>query len=137
STLSALHITLLLQALALIYPFKPTFFNWFVGWLGQINGILCLTPLCLMFDPFTLPHYFHRHTWRWWSSGLIILFCHLFYLFMHNPPAVNFALASFAVLAIYAYCFGQIPTCVLLLGISVLYLSLVFVQPPGFLQSHS
>lgn len=129
SLLSAVHISLLLKILTSLFPFKPTLFNWVIGWLGQVNGILCLTPLCLIFDPFAPARYFRLSQWSWWTCAGLIIGINLVYFLCSASYSLTFSIITGLVIMAYALRFGQIPTGITLLGLSVLQLSMFTLTP--------
>lgn len=111
----------------------PVFFKWYVAWLGEMNGIFCLTPLCFIFNPFIPQRFFQQQTNTWWIIALILIFCHfLYFVIPSGTPSFAFSLIMLILMGIYAYQFGQIPTCLTLLGISVVYFSGVMIPPHLF-----
>lgn len=113
SVFCALHITLL-QFLGEL--------PWIISFLSEMNGFLCLTPLCLIFTPFVPAEYFHAKL-TWWRWALLIIFAHsLFFFLAPGLPSIMLAVGFFFILAFYARIYGQIPTGIALLGISTLYL---------------
>jgi hypothetical protein len=98
--------------------------------LGQLNGVLCLTPLCLMFDPFTTKRYFQRLLQPWVLGAIFVLLIHFaFYLPLPEMGLLTLPPVLFLLITLYAAYFGQIPTCVTLLGVSVIYLGYDFTMP--------
>ncbi|HVV67563.1 MAG TPA: hypothetical protein VHE99_00780 [Gammaproteobacteria bacterium] len=98
------------------------FFWVFMGWLAQINGILCVTLICLVFDPYVMYRHFHKV--RLWSIlAVVIVICHLFYFFVPaGIPSLVLSILFFAIFCVYAKYFGKVATCTMLLGVSVIYL---------------
>lgn len=133
SILTLLPIAGLFLELSLRFrAFEVTWFHLVAAWLGHLNGILCLTPLCLVLDPFTPKRYFK--TWQSWQAFTIfILLCHFAY-YLPLPFSFMLGLAPllFLILLVFAYRFGEVPTCVTLLGISVIYLGGVLPFPHLF-----
>lgn len=115
--LSGIHTGALCQVM-------PPYFQWLQSWLAEITGILCLTPLCLTFEPFAPQRYFTLKAWRWWLSAIILIGCYfLFYWVPAGAPSLWLSLIFFCGICAYAKAFGQIPLGITLLGISVVYLS--------------
>lgn len=94
----------------------------YVGWLAQINGIICVTLICLMFDPYVMYRHFHKV--RLWSViAVVIVICHLCYFFAPSGvPTMILSAIFLAILCAYASYFGKVATCALLLGIAIIYL---------------
>jgi hypothetical protein len=122
TTLSAVHSYLLFAILT--QSIIPAFSLWYMGWLGEINGILCILPFCLIFDPFVSKRYFRKSVQLWWILALAIILCHLFYFVVPTGiPTVILSLLFLVILGCYAKFFSQIPTCFTLLGVAIIYLS--------------
>lgn len=90
--------------------------------LGILNGILCLAPLCLAFDPFTPQIYFTRQAWHWWSFAVILIAAHLLYFALPAVEALCLSGALMLALCVYGWYFGLIPLTITWMGISTLYL---------------
>lgn len=109
---------------ALPWPFDMT--DFYCHWLAQWNGILCLTPFTLMFNPFTPKTYFkvNLKNSAWCASMLIIIFSHFLFIWVEKPIfALSLLSTLLAAITIFSYAFGQIPTACLLLGMGLLYLA--------------
>lgn len=121
--MSGLHVWLHLELVKVVYPlFKFDFSYWYLGALGELNSILCLTPLCLIFDPFTTRRYFHRQAWRCWGYALLLLVAQIGYFFLPSLFCIALGIFTLLLLNRYALCFGQVPLTCTLLGIAVIYL---------------
>ena len=139
------NIIVLLKFLALssvligiyAYLLLPSWFLGYHAWIGMLNSLLCLTCLCLVFNPFLPARYFKR-TASWWkvSVGLIVLHVGFFFL-----PTGTWAIAYAGILggslSLYAFYYGQFPLCVTLMGISVIYLDGALPQYQLFQQRFS
>jgi integral membrane sensor domain MASE1 len=99
------------------------FFNLYSAWLGNFNGILYLTPLCLIFEPFVPQKYFTSKTRLWWLISIAIIGSHFLFFALSFTSALAVSGFLIFVLAFYALAFGQIPTCITLLGISTVYIT--------------
>ena len=77
--------------------------------LGILNGILCLTPLCLAFDPFTPQIYFTSLAWRWWSLAILLIAAHLLYFALPGVEALFLSGVLMVALCVYGWYFGLIP----------------------------
>jgi hypothetical protein len=119
SALSAVHVWLVT---ILFFKMWPSLSLWYLGWLGEINSILCLVPLCLMFDPFVPAQYFNLQAWKWWMCGALLIIAHVPLLLLPPLPSIIYSLALVIALNSFAWAFGKIPTAFTLLGISVIYL---------------
>lgn len=127
ATLTLLHVN---YTYAMIHLFD---FNWpfdlkhiYIHWLSELNGILCLTPFTLAFDPFVPKKYFSFNTrnYIWSFSAAIIIALHLSFISLHNPFYIALILTLlFASICIFAYQFSVVPTTTLLLGLGLLYLA--------------
>ncbi|MFI4936933.1 MAG: hypothetical protein ACHQJ6_00300 [Candidatus Berkiellales bacterium] len=107
------------------------------GALGEINGILCLTPFCLIFEPFVPQRYFQLKLTPWKIIAVLIITSYLLFYFIPNGfYSYILAILLLIGLGIYAKCFGQIPTCVTLLGISIVYFTAV-LSPSHLFTLHS
>ncbi len=95
-----------------------------VAFLGELNGILSLTPLCFVFTPFVPGIYFAEKskTWLWVSIGIVIAHG-AFFLVDSGLPTLLIACTSIIVLALYAHFFGQIALCFTLFALSTIYLT--------------
>ncbi len=120
----ALHISTMTMIFIAYYKSSFTAFGWYCAWLGELNGILALTPLCLIFDPFVPQKYFNKNNNAWWFCGLMIFACYfLFFLIPSGLASIILSVIFLVILSIYARIFGQIPTCTTLFGLSVVYLT--------------
>lgn len=94
---------------------------WYLLGLGQINGILCVTAICLSCDPFTSARYFNKpQRWSLWCA-FSFAYAALFYL-----PAVPSVLLSGLLgllMVYYARRFGAFPTAITLIIIALFYLA--------------
>ncbi|HVV69074.1 MAG TPA: hypothetical protein VHE99_08615 [Gammaproteobacteria bacterium] len=126
--LSYLEFVILTQSLL------PNLSLWYMGWLGEMNGILCILPFCLIFDPFISKRYFRQPVQLWWVLALVIILGHLFYFAVPTGIILILSCAFLVILAFYAKYFGQFPTCFTLLGIAMIYLS---ATRPGLHLFHS
>lgn len=134
---STVHAYTLLLVFAAPRGMAPTFFDWSVAWLGEVNGILYLTPLCLIFEPFVPKRYFNLKSKSWWICSAAIIISHfLYYIVPSGAPSIFLALVFICILSTYANYFDQIPTCITLLGISVVYISGI-LTPPHLFHIHS
>ena len=113
-----------------------TFFLVYTGWLAQINGILCITLICLMFDPYLMYRHFHKV--RLWSIlAMVIVICHLFYFFIPaGTPTLILSIIFLAIMCGYGKYFGKVATCATLLGIAVIYLGGI-ISPFHLFQPNS
>lgn len=99
---------------------KPFFLNAFSG---QLNGILCLTPLCLIFEPFIPEKYFKSSSSSWWISALFLISLQfLYFLFPQCWQSILLSLCLVLSFFVYGKIFGQFPTGMLLLGVAIVYL---------------
>lgn len=131
--LSIIHISITTVILMKLYGGEVSLFDGLMALLGEINGILCLTPLSLVFDPFTPQQYFTFQQKKWWLCALGLIFCH--FLFFAMSTEISNTILSVTLLILlcaYATYFGQIPLCVTLFGISVVYLAGVMPTPHLF-----
>jgi len=128
SVICAVHVLLFYT---LLHDLPPSLSFWYRGWLGEMLGIVCLTPLCLMFDPFVPSTYFQRKTWGWWVSGGLLALAHGGLIGLSAMPALWLSLGLLIGTAVYARCWGKIPTALLLLITSVIYLGGVDFLPPN------
>lgn len=121
--LSIFYICGLFWLLSLYYPqFAVNPIKILIAELSYLNGILCLTPLCLIFDPFTSKSYFHTFQ-GWQLFAILLILCH----FTMTLPLPTWYILSagpvlFFMLLLFANTYKQIPTCSVLLGIAVIYL---------------
>lgn len=103
----------------------------YISWLGEVNGILYLTPLCLLLEPFANERYFNRQAWHWWVFSLALIASQLL-IFLVPESAMNIHLGLscviFALVCLYGYYFEPIPLGITLLGLSVLYLGTSLMQ---------
>lgn len=121
SFFSALHVILMSTVLIIPISFYQT-------WLGELNGILYLTPLCLMFEPFSTERFFTKQAWRWWICSLVILVLQCAMLVAPESYIFPTSMTMFAIICVYAFIFEPIPLGFTLLGLSVLYLGTSFSQ---------
>lgn len=72
---SFIYACLLIGA-QVLYHLLPAFSGlWLIAYFfGVLNGILCLTPLCLAFDPFAIKNLFQKSAWRIWLGIGLLLF---------------------------------------------------------------
>lgn len=121
------HVFLVWELICLAglpWPFSLEYF--YVHLLAQLNGILCLTPFTLMFNPFTMKKYF---SWKkqnviWIGYMLAILSSHLLFFWIASPIWIILLLAAiFIGILLFSYRFSQIPTSCLLLGMGLIYLA--------------
>ncbi|MGE3319234.1 MAG: hypothetical protein AB7I18_08045 [Candidatus Berkiella sp.] len=103
----------------LFYPDLP----WLMAFIGESNGILCLTPLCLSLEPFVVKRLFVKGSLCAWLFGGAIVLGHTLFFFLPATWAIALAAALFVALCLYANHFRAASTGMLLLGISVVYLS--------------
>lgn len=122
--LTALDVSLIFLLLDSIKPLNLSFSNFFLAaYWGQLNGILCITPLCLIFEPFIPERYFQKTNWQWKIGVILIIACQfLVYVFPQCLFNIGLALFSAIFLFFFGKQYGQFPTGVALLGISVVYL---------------
>jgi len=93
--------------------------------LSQFNGILCLTPLTLILDPFAPKTYFsfNKKNMSWWLICLGILIASIGFIISNNIIAPSIFLPAFILITCgFAYFYKQIPMTTLLLIFGVLYL---------------
>ncbi len=122
--LCAIHISSMTMIFITYYKSSFSTFSWYCAWLGELNGILALTPLCLIFDPFVPQKYFNKKNNAWWFSGFMIFACYfLFFLTPSGLPSIILSVIFLIMLGVYAKIFGQIPTCTTLFALSVVYLT--------------
>jgi hypothetical protein len=126
--LCAFHIFLISKVLNSIYGAPVYNFDWYIAWIGELNGILCLTPLCLVFEPFVPEKFLNKENAAWWIFTIVITLCHLlFFVIPSGMPSIGLAVFFLIVLCLYAKFFGQVPTCITIFCISIVYLA--GVQP--------
>ncbi len=121
---SAIHVSLIGFLFSQNYQTSVSIFGWTVAFLGELNGILCLTPLCLAFTPFVAQRYLTKKSKVWAWIGALIVICHFGFFWVDNGY-MSFLLAlllSFCIIG-YALCFSLIPLCVTLFGTSIVYLA--------------
>lgn len=117
-----LHQTIILY-FALPWPYSLQ--DTFTHFLAQFNGVLCLTPLTLILDPFVPKAYFsfNKKNLSWWLiSGSILVGCVSFIFFDTIIPTSIFLPTLCLTTWGFAYYYKQIPTATLLLLIGILYL---------------
>jgi len=113
---TAVHISLL--------PGLPNEKDKLLAWLGELTGIVTVTPLCLIFDPFVPARYFNKKSSLWMIISLIIILSHgLFLLYPTGIYCIILSLFFLVIMALYGKIFGQVPTCITLLGMSIFYIS--------------
>ncbi|MBS0290366.1 MAG: MASE1 domain-containing protein [Proteobacteria bacterium] len=100
-----------------------SWYRWILAVLGEYNGILCLTPLCLVSDPFVVKNYFNKKACKWWICALLLIIAHGLFFIMPVQSLILVAFFLFISVCVYALNFGQIPTCITLFGISIIYLA--------------
>jgi hypothetical protein len=89
--------------------------------LGIFNGLLCITPLCLAFDSFTLDMLVQQKPWKI-VVGISLLFLAYTTFFWISPVvALPLAFVLMAGSLVFARVFGFIPTAIAWLCISTLY----------------
>ncbi|MCS5710865.1 hypothetical protein [Candidatus Berkiella aquae] len=103
----------------LFYPDLP----WLMAFFGELNGILCLTPLCLVLEPFTVKRLFMKGSFPAWLFGGLLVIGHSSLFFIPQAFAVIWAAILLIGLCVYAYQFRGAATGMLLLGTSVVYLT--------------
>lgn len=103
----------------LFYPDLP----WLMAFIGETNGILCLTPLCLSLEPFVVKRLFVKGSLKAWLLGGAIVLGHTLFFFLPASWAIPLAALLVVALCVYATHFRAASTGMLLLGISVVYLS--------------
>lgn len=103
----------------LFYPDLP----WLMGVLGEVNGILCLTPLCLCLEPFTVKRLFVKGSYPAWIAGSTVVLGHALFFFIPAHVAIVWAVILIFALWLYAYRFRAASTGMTLLGISIVYLT--------------
>lgn len=103
----------------LFYPDLP----WLMGFLGEVNGILCLTPLCLSLEPFTVKRLFVKGSFPAWVAGTVIVLGHALFFFIPAKAAIIWAVVLLIALWLYAHHFRAASTGMTLLGISIVYLT--------------
>tara|TARA_R110002110_G_scaffold121431_2_gene297282 strand:- start:114515 stop:115444 length:930 start_codon:yes stop_codon:yes gene_type:complete len=106
-------------------PWTYNLQNSITHFLAQFNGILCLTPLTLILDPFAPKTYFSltKRNLSWWLMCSFILISSVC-LIVLNPtlsPAVFLPILCIVTWG-FTFYFKQIPTATLLLFMGVLYL---------------
>ncbi len=100
-----------------------TWYGWSVAFLGELNGILCLAPLSLVFDPFVVLHYFNKKNRTWQLVAAFIVLAHIFSFIIQGIPSILLTLSFFILLCTFAYYFGLIPLCITLFGVSIVYIA--------------
>src|SRR5262249_10906271 len=65
---------------------------WLMQWLGELNGIMCLTPLCLMFEPFTVQRYFNKRAYSWWIGSILLIAAHFLLFFLSDIYEIFWAI---------------------------------------------
>lgn len=101
--------------------------------LAQFNGIVCLTPLTLMLDPYAIKSYFSK---RWtniiWWLGLLLVFLMLATVGVldYLEMSLYSAILGISIIAVFALIFGQIPAALLLLTVAVCALGGLFDDNP-------
>lgn len=123
-----------LEFIILTPSLLPNLSLWYMGWLGEMNGILCIVPFCLIFDPFISKRYFRPPVQLWWVLALVIILGHLVYFAVPTDIILILSGIFLVILAVYATYFGQFPTCFTLLGVAIIYLS---AARPGFHLFHT
>lgn len=103
----------------LYYPDLP----WLMGFIGELNGILCLTPLCLSLEPFTVKRLFVRGSLKAWLAGSAIVIGHSLFFILPIKATIPWALLLLGAIYVYAHYFRAASTGMTLLGISVVYLT--------------
>ncbi len=103
----------------LFYPELP----WLMAFIGEVNGILCLTPLCLSLEPFTVKRLFVRGSLPAWLAGGTLVVGHSLFFFLPAKLAVPWAIILMVAIYIYAHHFRAAATGMTLLAISVVYLT--------------
>lgn len=94
----------------------------YTAFLGEMNGILCLTPLCLIFTPFTPQYYFNLRRWPWIAGSLVILTLHFGFFILPTMWLSFYAVLMLLLLVAYAR-FGVFPLCITILCLSVFYIA--------------
>ncbi|MGE4350119.1 MAG: MASE1 domain-containing protein [Candidatus Berkiella sp.] len=108
------------------YKWPFDFKHIYIHWLSELNGILCLTPFTLAFDPFVSKKYFsfNRRNYLWFVSTITIIALHLSFIWLDTPVYIACALGLLLIsICIFAYQFSKIPSTILLLGLGLLYLA--------------
>lgn len=103
----------------LFYPDLP----WLMAFLGESNGILCLTPLCLVLEPFTVKKLFMKGSLPAWIVGTTIVIAQSLFFFVHADWAPLWASGLLVAMCLFAYHYRGAATGMLLLGVSVVYLT--------------
>lgn len=106
-------------------PWHVSLQNTMIHILSQFNGILCLTPLTLILDPFAPKTYFalSKRNLSWWLiCGFILIACVSFIVSNNIMPPIIFLPILILTIGCFAYYYKQIPMATLLLIIGVLYL---------------
>ena len=103
----------------LYYPDLP----WLMGFIGEVNGILCLTPLCLSLEPFTVKRLFVKGSLPAWFAGGAIVIGHGLFFFLPVVVAIPWAMTLLVALCLFAHHFRAAPTGMTLLATSVVYLT--------------
>lgn len=114
----------------LFYPDLP----WLMAFLGESNGILCLTPLCLVLEPFTVKKLFLKGSLPAWILGTIIVIAHSLFFFIPSHWAILWASSLLLAMCLFAYHYRGAATGMLLLAVSVVYLTGSF-QPFEIFQT--
>lgn len=123
AVLCACHVSAVSVLFVQTFQTSVSLYGLGVAWLGELNGILCLTPLCLVFDPFTPQNYFGKKGLPWKLATVGIFLCHLFFFYAQsNEQIVILAGIFLCLLCIYGAIFGQIPLCITLFSVSIIYL---------------
>lgn len=105
------------------WPFKQT--DVYMHCLAELNGILCLTPLTLSFNPFTPKKYFSfkPRNIAWCTCMLLMIGAHLGFFWLRDPMTIALLMLTvFVCICGFAMMFKLIPTTCLLLGMGLLYL---------------
>lgn len=118
---SGIHVLLVSELL--IVPLSL-----YSSWLGEVNGMLYLTPLCLLFEPFAHERYFTKRAWRWGAVTIALMACQTAIFLVPENFEFALSLIVFALVCLFGFCFPPIPLGVTLLGLSVLYLGTSLMQ---------
>ncbi|MBS0288071.1 MAG: MASE1 domain-containing protein [Proteobacteria bacterium] len=136
AVLCACHIAAMGILFVQTFQTSMSLYGWSVAWLGELNGILCLTPLTLVFDPFIAKHYFGKKGLSWQLVALAVLLSHLLYFYAQNgDQSVLLAGGFLIILCLYALVFGQIPTCMTLFSVSIIYIAGALSDAHLFIES--
>lgn len=101
-----------------------------LSWIAELNGILYLTPLCLLFDPYSLETLLNKQAKFVWLGLLALILLQLLLLYF-MPAPLSLLAGSIMMLAVltYAFYFSPVACGIALLCLSAIYLSLNQTEP--------